>query len=213
MKKCNKCNIVQELTVFGKNGKYIDAVCKSCRKLKYLENREENIKKSLENRSNNSEYYKNLRKKRYEKNKEKFLQQSKEYYQANKQASRDYHKKWHHKTKVLDSMYKLKRNLRYMNKRYIKEQKSQKTLEILGCTYKDFKIYIELKFQNWMNWSNYGSINSKPPTGLNQCWDIDHIIPLSTAKNEEELYKLNHYTNLQPMCSYTNRWIKRNTYG
>ena len=26
---------------------------------------------------------------------------------------------------------------------------------------------------------------------------IDHIIPLATAKTEEEVIKLNHYTNLQ----------------
>ena len=39
--------------------------------------------------------------------------------------------------------------------------------------------------------------------------DIDHIIPISTAKTEEEIIKLNHYSNLQPLCSYTNRVIKR----
>jgi hypothetical protein len=43
-----------------------------------------------------------------------------------------------------------------------------------------------------MNWDNHGE------------WHIDHKIPLSTAKNEEELYKLNHYTNLQPLWSTDN---------
>ena len=32
------------------------------------------------------------------------------------------------------------------------------------------------------------------------------------AKNEEELYKLCHYTNLQPLCSKINREIKRENY-
>ena len=36
----------------------------------------------------------------------------------------------------------------------------------------------------------------------------DHIIPLSSDKTEEELVRLNHYTNLQPLCSYVNRYIK-----
>ena len=40
-------------------------------------------------------------------------------------------------------------------------------------------------------------------------WDIDHKIPLASAETEEELLKLNHYTNLQPLCSRINRDIKR----
>ena len=31
------------------------------------------------------------------------------------------------------------------------------------------------------------------------CWHIDHKIPISSPKTEEEIYKLNHYTNLQPL--------------
>jgi len=32
---------------------------------------------------------------------------------------------------------------------------------------------------------------------------------LSFAENEEDIIRLNHYTNLQPLCSYINRYIKR----
>lgn len=35
-------------------------------------------------------------------------------------------------------------------------------------------------------------------------WHIDHITPLSSAKTEEELYKLCHYTNLQPLWAEEN---------
>jgi hypothetical protein len=31
------------------------------------------------------------------------------------------------------------------------------------------------------------------------CWQIDHIIPLLTAKTEEDVIRLSHYTNLQPL--------------
>ena len=42
--------------------------------------------------------------------------------------------------------------------------------------------------------------------------DVDHIIPLASTTNEDELLKLNHYTNLQPLCSYHNRFIKKDNY-
>jgi hypothetical protein len=59
-----------------------------------------------------------------------------------------------------------------------------------------------------MNWDNKG--NPKDGIiGLNKTWDIDHIIPLSSATCEEDLIRLNHYTNLQPLCSYYNRFIKK----
>ena len=43
-----------------------------------------------------------------------------------------------------------------------------------------------------MNWDNHGE------------WHIDHIIPLSSANTEEELIKLCHYTNLQPLWAEDN---------
>lgn len=57
-----------------------------------------------------------------------------------------------------------------------------------------------------MSWENYGLYESGV---LEYGWDIDHIIPVSKAKDEEELIKLNHYTNLQPLCSFINRDIKK----
>jgi hypothetical protein len=52
-----------------------------------------------------------------------------------------------------------------------------------------------------MTWDNRGLYNGQKNYG----WDVDHIIPKSTAKTKEEVIKLNHYTNLRPRCSYLNR--------
>ena len=68
------------------------------------------------------------------------------------------------------------------------------------------KLYLENKFEPWMNWDNRGLYNGE----FNYGWDIDHIIPISSAESEEDLIHLNHYTNLQPLCSKVNRDIKRN---
>jgi hypothetical protein len=56
-----------------------------------------------------------------------------------------------------------------------------------------------------MSWENYGKYNGE----FNYGWDIDHIIPSSTAKTENDIYHLSHYSNLQPLCSKTNRDIKK----
>jgi hypothetical protein len=86
--------------------------------------------------------------------------------------------------------------------------KKMKSCDFLGCSYEEFKLHLESQFQPWMSWDNYGLYNGE----LNYGWDIDHIVPLASAKTEEELLKLNHYTNLQPLCSYTNRYIKRDNF-
>ena len=85
----------------------------------------------------------------------------------------------------------------------INYSKKSRTHEILGCSYEELKIYLESKFESWMTWDNKGLYNGE----LNYGWDIDHIIPMSSANTEDEIYKLNHYTNLQPLCSKINRDI------
>ena len=44
---------------------------------------------------------------------------------------------------------------------------------------------------------------------LNYGWDLDHITPISSAKTEEDVIRLNNYTNFQPLCSKVNRDIKK----
>lgn len=67
-----------------------------------------------------------------------------------------------------------------------------KTESILGVDYSTFKEYMESKFLDGMSWDNRGE------------WHIDHIIPLSSATSEEELIKLCHYSNLQPLWAEDN---------
>lgn len=87
-------------------------------------------------------------------------------------------------------------------------QKSSKSEDILGCSFEEFKSHLESQFESWMTWDNHGN----PKDGIfepNKTWDIDHIIPLSSATTTDDIIKLNHYTNLRPLCTYNNRWVKK----
>lgn len=80
------------------------------------------------------------------------------------------------------------------------EVKRSKSLTILGIeSFSQFMNHIEAKFKDGMSWEN------------RDLWDLDHIVPVSWASTREEVMKLNHYTNFQPMwkvenCSKGNRY-------
>ena len=92
-----------------------------------------------------------------------------------------------------DTIYALKSIISSRLRTNLK-RKSKRSIEILGCAFEELKLHLESKFESWMTWENR---------------DIDHIIPLSSAKTEEEIIKLSHFTNLQPLCSKINRDIKK----
>lgn len=84
------------------------------------------------------------------------------------------------------------RGLIYDSLRRYGYKKGSRTEKIIGISFLEFKSYIESKFLEGMCWEKRGE------------WHIDHIVPLSTAKNEDDVIKLCHYTNLQPL------WAKDN---
>jgi len=176
-------------------------IIKEQRRLKYEKNKNE-----LNEKRRNS-YDSEKRKKNYELNKEYDISYSRKYRKNNKEKINKRQREY----KQNNPLFKLRCNIStniqlcMINKGY---SKKTKTYKILGCSYEDFKIHLENQFTEWMSWDNYGN----PKDGLfelNKTWDIDHIIPVSVATTEEEVIKLNHYTNLQPLCSYNNRWIKK----
>ncbi len=124
-----------------------------------------------------------------------------------KRAFREYFKGRYHS----DPLFRLSMNIRTSIAISIKNRgftKPYKTEKILGCTIKEFKEYIESKWSSWMNWDNYGN-RIYDPKKINNSWDLDHIIPVSSAKTQEDIIKLNHYSNFQPLCSVNNRHIKK----
>lgn len=146
-------------------------------------------------------------------NKRYIYEKNQEYMQNNKESIRANKRKYQKNKRKSNPLFKLSSNIRrtlllcLKNKNF---EKNSSTLEILGCTFEEFKQHIESQFENWMTWDNYGDICEK---GLyyNCSWDLDHIIPISYATTEEEVYLLNHWSNFQPLCSKVNRWVKKDS--
>ena len=76
------------------------------------------------------------------------------------------------------------------------KNKSAKTEILLGATIPEVKKYLELQFQEGMDWDNYGFYS----------WHIDHIKPLAMfdLTDPQEQKQAFHYTNLQPLWAEEN---------
>ena len=181
----------------------------------YLKNKEKISLRIKEYHKTNKEKIKNKHNKYLDENKDKRKETCKKYYKKNEDKIKEYQEynkknrnKYSKNRRKVDIVFKLKNGIATSIRKSLKEdgfKKKNRTHDILGCSIVDFKIYLELKFEPWMTWDNYGKYNGEKDFG----WDIDHIIPTSSVKTEGEIIKLNHYTNLQPLCSYVNRYIKR----
>ena len=222
MKKCSKCEVEyeNELENFDKHSRNkcgLRSECKVCSK-KY---RAENKDKRKEYDQKRDKKIINIKRRAfYKDNKEAISIREKERYIINRNERLKYQKNYNKNNKEKrniylterrknDPLFRLTTNIRNLinNSFYLMNYtKSSKTREILGCEYIEFKTYLESKFESWMSWENRGEYDGS----FNFGWDIDHIIPLDSAKTEEDVIKLNHYTNLQPLCSKINRDIKKN---
>lgn len=187
LKTCNKCMVEKNILEFyirkdSKNG-YFNK-CKACCARYSEENKEKILIKVKKYAENNIEKVKGYKTKYRIKNKEK------------RNIEERNRKKY-------DPLYKLKhdiRNLLLSSFKKNKHKKKSKTTDILGCSIEKFKIHIEKQFESWMTWNNHGIYNPSGP----KTWQMDHIIPIYLAKTENELVKLNHYSNFRPLESLKN---------
>tara|TARA_R110000868_G_scaffold401414_1_gene676862 strand:- start:305 stop:1021 length:717 start_codon:yes stop_codon:yes gene_type:complete len=206
---CTKCEKAKDLSNFGVHSTRasgVQEVCRACKSMVDKLLRARTLDKCSEN---HKKYYLLHRDSIMERvkqysidNSESIKQKNKERFQLNKEKWNQYGKD---RAKV-DPVYRMKVQMRKLLIKALNGQsKSKTTEEIIGCTYIELKNHIESQFESWMTWSNKGLYNGD----FNYGWDVDHIIPLASAKSPEEILYLNHYTNLRPLCSHVNRNIKR----
>ena len=235
-KTCKDCKIEKETIEFYKDKTMKLGClnfCKQCMSIRRKNNpkikelnrkfREKNKEKYREYgkkyREENKEYHREYGKKYREENKDDIRKYKQIYYisnidnikskrETNKDKMKEYnssYKKNRYKNDKLFRYKKIVNRLIMMSFKRNNFKKCKRSIEILGCDIPDFIKYIESKFEPWMSWDNRGLYNGCPNYG----WDFDHITPLCVAETEEDVIKLNHYTNIQPLCSYMNRDVKK----
>ena len=222
MKTCIKCNELKTIENFWKNGNSHKSTCIPCmakiraarkkqvfpidislkekkcctcliikpislfNKDKYVVNGYAKVCKECRSLSN---------KKLYIENREEKIESSKVYYESNKKKIIKKSNLKNIEKRKQDPMFTMIRRLRnrLWYALHLKGwQKNSNFDKYIGCTHKELIVYLESKFQPGMTWENKGQ------------WHIDHIIPLSSATSEAQLYDLCHYSNLQPL------WAKDN---
>lgn len=176
-KKCDKCSEIKDNTFFHKNSGRIDGLsvyCKDCSNEYKRTDKWRELDNERTKRRWATPEYKEYQKDYKEKNIIKIRKQLNAY---------------HSKKRKEDNLYKIRTSVSRRINHIIKGAKTQPTLKILGADRDTIIKHFESLFSNGMTWENYG------PKG----WHIDHFYPISKAKTEEEIYKLNHYTNLRPL--------------
>lgn len=164
---------------------------------RYASRKEETLAKSKEYRARNSEALRARAANYREANRDALNARQIQRQKDNREAFNAYQLQYRLNRYKTDPLYALqmtcrRRILCAMQKGGYK--KSTKTENLLGCSFEDFKTYLEGLFLPGMTWENRGKFG----------WHIDHIYPLSAAKDAAEMERLFHYTNMQPL------WAKDN---
>ena len=183
---------------------------------------EEGQKKAEEYRITHREHQRKMEQEWRNRNRDHYRKMKNEYYHKNKEKNKQWHKKWRdsHKEQIKksakryrienkekinqshvnrlrnDPVYKMKEQTRNMLRYALRSKghhKTSRSADILGC---DLDFFCEYLFKTWEK--NYG----RPWDG--EPYHIDHITPLATAKTEEDIIKLCHYTNLQMLTPEDN---------
>lgn len=193
MKTCTECNIEKPFDEFpnckaGKNGK--NSKCRVCVRKKYEIYISDPVVYERRKRVQR-EHYRNLNSEQKDRIK---LRESK----------RKDHRSAYARNRRKDPMIAYKERIGASIRKALRKQhlnKETRTAKIVGCSYNELFEY--LKHTAVVNYGKYDSSIK---------YEIDHIIPLSSAKTLEDVEKLNHYTNLQLLThednikKYTKSW-------
>lgn len=218
MKQCEhpKCTTEIDMENAHPNKKYCSKKCQ--KNADYYRNKQTYIEYEKRNRKRinervqkyyhqNKEIINERNKARYHRHPKEHIERVKQYRLNNtekvKKAKQIYGEKYkpirnkrHRQRYKEDDVYRLRFNIRTRLRGFLRDKgwdKDCETSKLIGCTYEELKIYLEEQFDKNMSWENYGTY-----------WHIDHIIPLNSAENVQDIKKLSYYKNLQPLEALEN---------
>lgn len=218
-KYCPDCKETLDLSLFSKNRARHDgfqSVCKSCLKARCTKWRhEKNPPKEKEvlplDHKRCTKCNEVLHKESFNKQKNGFLGKrgsckscdSKQHKVWRNNGGREWDNNYKKYRKDTDPLFKLKYITRLRVNEVLKKYhitKRHSGIKLLGCSVEDYKKHLESKFYKdpvsgeMMSWENHGIV-----------WEVDHITPLSSAKDEATLFSLFHFSNTQPLTILENR--------
>ena len=135
-------------------------------------------------------------------------QKDKDYRKSNRDKVNNWKRNMYHRSKENETdvfiQRRIKENIARRLRLLLEGQKSQPTVDLLGCSTEDFKIHLETTWDDGMTWENYGTHG----------WHIDHTIPCAAfdQDDETERHACWNYRNLRAMWSEENMW-KSDTYS
>lgn len=187
-------------------------------RLYYLANRDAILEKCKQYRERTKEAKRARGAAYYQANKKKFAERSRSqqaratrqrYRQANKDKLREKHRQWREQNRQYLRDYKKQRREKFPHLRLVNRircrtwgalktanaRKSQKSLELIGCTAAELASWIESQFTDGMCWEKIGQIH------------IDHVIPLSRfdLSDADQQRAAFSYKNLRPMWEIDNK--------
>jgi|SRR5882724_5922297 len=210
MKICARCKLPKEESEFSpsiklnKFGKpYLFSYCRPCWYLKTQEYANKNPEIKEKRRQARKLYYLSRKAHVKELAYKNYHSKSPE----EKQFISERNKKWQQdnpdKVKIYNARKRAKPEVKICNGLRQRIRKKIKNIQIrislsktIGKKPRELKTYIESKWLPGMTWENHGLYG----------WHIDHIRPCSSfdLNDPEEIKKINHFTNLQPL------WAKDN---
>lgn len=181
IRNCKTCNLDKDLEEFSKSGEYKGTIY-------YMANCKPRHNEHIKEKYKNNEGFR-----------QRAIKTAGQYQKDNPIKMKEYRKKWYkdHPRYFTENImgryhtipeFKLHHNMRTRLNEILKKTRTNKNnnvIDLLGCSLKELKSYIEQQFEKEMEWKNHGNI-----------WEIDHIHPLSKEGSF-------HYSNLQPLFKTT----------